>query len=142
MARGTCLGLLAAFALTLAACDATVEGAPPSEAGADTAQAPAAAPEDTPPAKKEKGEEPKADKTDKPAAEKAPEKPAEEKSTAKAEEPVKNPAPAFTLPDTNGKKHSLADYKGKWVVLEWINHGCPFVKKHYKEGHMQALQKK
>jgi len=51
-------------------------------------------------------------------------------------------APEFTLTDTNGTEHSLSDFKGKYVVLEWTNHGCPFVKKHYNEGHMQALQKK
>ena len=51
-------------------------------------------------------------------------------------------APAFTLTDTNGTEHSLSDFKGKYVVLEWTNHGCPFVKKHYKGGHMQALQEK
>jgi peroxiredoxin len=51
-------------------------------------------------------------------------------------------APDFTLTDTNGTEHSLSDFKGKYVVLEWTNHGCPFVKKHYKEGHMQALQEK
>lgn len=49
-------------------------------------------------------------------------------------------APAFTLTDTSGKKHSLADYKGKFVVLEWFNEGCPFVKKHYTSGNMQKLQ--
>lgn len=49
-------------------------------------------------------------------------------------------APAFTLTDTAGKKHSLADYKGKFVVLEWFNEGCPFVKKHYTSGNMQKLQ--
>ena len=49
-------------------------------------------------------------------------------------------APAFTLTDTSGKKHSLADYKGKFVVLEWFNEGCPFVKKHYSSGNMQKLQ--
>jgi peroxiredoxin len=54
---------------------------------------------------------------------------------------VGKPAPAFTLTDTNGKSHNLADFKGKTVVLEWINHGCPFVVKHYSGGHMQALQK-
>ena len=37
---------------------------------------------------------------------------------------------------------NLADYKGKTVVLEWHNFGCPFVQKHYKSGNMQALQKK
>lgn len=51
-------------------------------------------------------------------------------------------APAFSVADTNGKTHSLAQYKGKWVVLEWLNHGCPYVKKHYGGGAMQALQKK
>lgn len=50
-------------------------------------------------------------------------------------------APDFTLPDSNGKSHSLSDYEGKVVVLEWLNHGCPFVKKHYNSGNMQALQK-
>jgi peroxiredoxin len=50
-------------------------------------------------------------------------------------------APDFTLTDTNGKKQTLSSYKGKLVVLEWLNHGCPFVKKHYSSGNMQALQK-
>jgi peroxiredoxin len=50
-------------------------------------------------------------------------------------------APDFNLTDTEGKKHSLADYKGKYVVLEWVNHGCPFVQKHYNSGNMQKLQK-
>lgn len=49
-------------------------------------------------------------------------------------------APAFTLKDTSGKEHKLADYKGKFVVLEWFNEGCPFVKKHYTSGNMQKLQ--
>ena len=51
-------------------------------------------------------------------------------------------APPFTLKDSNGKSHSLADLKGKFVVLEWINPQCPFVKKHYSVGNMQDLQKK
>jgi peroxiredoxin len=51
------------------------------------------------------------------------------------------PAPAFTLTDTQGKSHSLADFKGKFVVLEWYNPDCPFVKKHYESGNMQKLQK-
>ncbi len=50
-------------------------------------------------------------------------------------------APEFTLPDGTGKKHSLSDYRGKWVVLEWVNYDCPFVRKHYGSGNMQALQK-
>lgn len=51
------------------------------------------------------------------------------------------PAPAFTGTDTQGKKVSLADSKGKYVVLEWHNQGCPFVVKHYGTGNMQRLQK-
>lgn len=54
---------------------------------------------------------------------------------------VGEPAPAFTLPGSDGKSHSLADYKGKLVVLEWTNDHCPFVVKHYGSGNMQALQK-
>jgi len=50
-------------------------------------------------------------------------------------------APAFTLKDTSGKTHNLSDFKGKFVVLEWFNEGCPFVKKHYTSGNMQKLQK-
>ena len=52
------------------------------------------------------------------------------------------PAPAFTLTDSNGKPVSLADFKGKTVVLEWTNHECPYVRKHYGGNNMQALQKK
>lgn len=52
------------------------------------------------------------------------------------------PALDFTLKDMNGKAVSLSDYRGKTVVLEWTNHECPFVKKHYESGNMQALQKK
>jgi peroxiredoxin len=50
-------------------------------------------------------------------------------------------APDFSLPDTNGQTHQLSQYKGKWVVLEWYQPDCPFVKKHYGSGNMQALQK-
>jgi hypothetical protein len=50
-------------------------------------------------------------------------------------------APAFTLPDTNGKSVQLAEYRGKYVVLEWTNPECPFVRKHYSSGNMQDLQK-
>jgi len=49
-------------------------------------------------------------------------------------------APGFTLTDTAGKPVRLADFKGKTVVLEWNNPGCPFVRKHY-QGNMQSLQK-
>lgn len=51
------------------------------------------------------------------------------------------PAPNFTLSDTNGKNHSLSDFQGKFVVLEWTNHDCPFVRKHYDSQNMQNLQK-
>jgi peroxiredoxin len=54
---------------------------------------------------------------------------------------IGQPAPPFTAQDTNGKAHSLSDYKGKIVVLEWTNPQCPYVKKHYESGNMQALQK-
>ncbi len=50
-------------------------------------------------------------------------------------------APNFTIPDSLGKNHTLSDYTGKIIVLEWLNHGCPFVQKHYKSGNMQKLQK-
>jgi peroxiredoxin len=53
---------------------------------------------------------------------------------------VGKPAPEFTATDTNGKSRSLADYKGKTVILEWTNDGCPYVKKHYGAGNMQKLQ--
>jgi peroxiredoxin len=62
-------------------------------------------------------------------------------ATAFAQPEVGQPAPAFTLKDTSGKSHNLSDFKGKVVVLEWVNHGCPFVKKHYAPGNMQKLQK-
>jgi peroxiredoxin len=51
------------------------------------------------------------------------------------------PAPGFTLTDASGKTHSLGEYKGKYVVLEWFNPGCPFVQKHYRSENMQNLQK-
>ena len=50
-------------------------------------------------------------------------------------------APDFTLTDTYGKSHALSSFKGKFVVLEWLNHECPFVVKHYGSGNMQGLQK-
>ncbi len=52
---------------------------------------------------------------------------------------VGQPAPAFTLPDTNGTQHSLSDFAGRVVVLEWTNPGCPFVVRHYQQGTMAAL---
>lgn len=55
---------------------------------------------------------------------------------------IGQPAPEFTLPDNLGHQHSLSDYRGQYVVLEWMNYGCPFVRKHYDAGNMQALQEK
>jgi peroxiredoxin len=49
-------------------------------------------------------------------------------------------APAFDAMDSNGKPVKLSDFKGKTVVLEWTNHDCPYVRKHYGAGNMQALQ--
>jgi peroxiredoxin len=54
--------------------------------------------------------------------------------------PIGSVAPDFSLTDAKGKTHSLAQYKGKYVVLEWFNPECPFVKKHYGSGNMQKLQ--
>lgn len=51
-------------------------------------------------------------------------------------------APDFTLKDIYGRSHSLSDYRGKYVVLEWTNYECPFVKKHYNSFNMQELQRK
>jgi peroxiredoxin len=50
-------------------------------------------------------------------------------------------APEFTLKDIQGTAHTLSDFKGKFVVLEWTNYDCPFVRKHYDTGNMQELQK-
>ena len=51
-------------------------------------------------------------------------------------------APDFTLTDIDGNQHNLSDFKGKTVVLEWLSHSCPFVKKHYESNNMQGLQEK
>jgi cytochrome oxidase Cu insertion factor (SCO1/SenC/PrrC family) len=50
-------------------------------------------------------------------------------------------APEFTAKDATGKTVNLADFKGKTVVLEWVNPGCPYVRKHYGAGNMQSIQK-
>jgi peroxiredoxin len=52
------------------------------------------------------------------------------------------PAPDFKLEGISGKSVSLSDLKGKIVVLEWLNYGCPFVRKHYDSQNMQSLQRK
>jgi peroxiredoxin len=54
---------------------------------------------------------------------------------------VGQPAPDFRLPDLQGKPVSLSDYRGKFVVLEWTNPECPFVRKHYDSANMPSLQK-
>lgn len=54
---------------------------------------------------------------------------------------VGDAAPSFAVQDSQGKQRALGDFKGKYVVLEWHNEGCPFVKKHYDTGNMQRLQK-
>jgi len=54
---------------------------------------------------------------------------------------IGQPAPDFTALDSKGKQHKLSDFKGKIVVLEWTNHECPYVQKHYKSSNMQSLQK-
>jgi len=60
---------------------------------------------------------------------------------AQAVATVGQPAPEITLKDTTGKTVRLSDFKGKHVVLEWTNPGCPFVRKHYDSGNMPATQK-
>jgi peroxiredoxin len=54
---------------------------------------------------------------------------------------VGQPAPEFTTTASNGKTVRLSDYRGKYVVIEWHNNGCPYVQKHYNSGNMQRLQK-
>ena len=62
--------------------------------------------------------------------------------TALANASVGQPAPAFAVTDLAGKPVKIEDFKGKTIVLEWHNFGCPFVQKHYRSGNMQSLQKK
>ncbi len=66
---------------------------------------------------------------------------ADKESSTHTHAKVGEAAPDFTLKSADGSDVKLSDYKGKEVVLEWVNFDCPFVKKHYNEGHMQALQK-
>jgi peroxiredoxin len=60
---------------------------------------------------------------------------------AKSAVKVGQPAPDFTGTASNGRTYHLADYQGKYVVLEWHNNGCPYTRKHYESGNMQKLQK-
>lgn len=62
--------------------------------------------------------------------------------THAAEVVVNKPAPEFTFTDIEGTKAKISDFRGKLVVLEWFNHGCPFTRKHYKSDKMQDLQRK
>ncbi len=62
-------------------------------------------------------------------------------SRLRADAALAQPAPDFTLQDIAGKSRALKEFRGKFVVLEWTNYDCPFVKKHYSGGNMQALQK-
>ena len=50
------------------------------------------------------------------------------------------PAPAFSVQDANGATRTLAEFRGRTVILEWTNHGCPYVRKHYDSRNMQTLQ--
>jgi len=59
---------------------------------------------------------------------------------AQAAPAVGQPAPDFIARDTSGQSHKLSDFQGKYVVLEWTNPGCPFVRKHYGSGNMPATQ--
>lgn len=54
---------------------------------------------------------------------------------------VGQPAPLFTVTDIKGKTQTLESYRGKWVVLEWFNHECPYTRKHYYTNNMQGLQR-
>jgi AhpC/TSA family len=54
---------------------------------------------------------------------------------------VGDPAPTFTATDSHGKAEALDQFRGKFVVLEWHNQGCPYTRKHYVSGNMQGLQK-
>jgi peroxiredoxin len=61
--------------------------------------------------------------------------------SAGAQAVVGSPAPLFTATDSHGQSHTLSEYRGEYVVLEWHNRDCPYTHKHYVSGNMQALQK-
>ena len=61
-------------------------------------------------------------------------------STSPSDATVGESAPEFTLEGTDGQTYTLSDLEGKYVVLEWLNFGCPYVGKHYGSGNMQRLQ--
>ena len=62
-------------------------------------------------------------------------------AAAHADPEIGKAAPDFSVTDSNGKTVKLSDFRGKTVVLEWTNDGCPYVGKHYSSGNMQTLQK-
>lgn len=62
-------------------------------------------------------------------------------ASAQSQATVGETAPDFTLTDLDGTEHSLSDYEGSYVVLEWLNFQCPYVAQHYGSGHMPELQK-
>jgi peroxiredoxin len=62
-------------------------------------------------------------------------------TTAGAALKIGEPAPEFTGIDTRGNSHTLSGYRGKPVILEWTNHDCPYVRKHYHSGNMQQQQR-
>jgi peroxiredoxin len=61
--------------------------------------------------------------------------------SAAAQAVVGSPAPGFAATDSRGQTHTLDEYRGKYIVLEWHNQGCPYTRKHYISGNMQGLQK-
>ncbi|WP_413581444.1 redoxin domain-containing protein [Bdellovibrio sp. HCB288] len=61
-------------------------------------------------------------------------------SFAFADAKIGSPAPEFSVTDAQGKPQNLKDYKGKYVILEWYNKDCPYVRKHYDSGNMQKIQ--
>ena len=71
----------------------------------------------------------------------APDAPAKGKATPAAAAQALPAAPDFTLVDSEGVQRRLSDFRGKTVVIEWTNEGCPYVQKHYSTGAMQALQR-
>jgi len=115
----TAAALLAILALPILADDAKDDGA--KENGKK-------------PAKEESGKE-------KPGKE-TPDKEKPGKDDKEREAPKYEKAPAFKAKGTDGKEYSLEQFKGKVVVLEWGDHNCPWVKRHYDQGTLQALQKK
>jgi len=60
---------------------------------------------------------------------------------AAAQPQLGQPAPAFSALDADGRTRTLAEFRGRTVVLEWTNNGCPYVGKHYNSGNMQSLQR-